>query len=73
MAQAIDFVNVLYERKLTTKSDRYILPQVPIMFNKRVMTGIGSLHLLSKIKIFQKFQKVQKISKNSKISKTFFH
>merc|ERR1712131_338284 len=35
--QAIDFVNVLYERTLV-KDKRHWLPHIPYMFNKRIMT-----------------------------------
>ena len=37
--QAIDFVNVLYERTLTEGSERNWLPHVPFMFDIDIVTG----------------------------------
>ena len=44
--QAIDFVNVLYEKKLLPKAERYWMPHVPIMFNKEIMSDLqGFFHV----------------------------
>ena len=40
--QAIDFVNVLYERTLTEGSERNWLPHVPFMFDIDIVTGTVS-------------------------------
>ena len=36
--QAIDFVNILYERTLT-ENKRHWLPHIPYMFNRKIMRG----------------------------------
>ena len=41
--QAIDFVSVLYDRTLS-KSQRHMIPHVPHMFDKRIMTEMQSYY-----------------------------
>jgi len=48
--QAIDFVNVLFEKKLLPGAERYWMPHVPILFNKQIMADLqGFFHVFYEV------------------------